>query len=168
VIADYLKVSAANAFFSPAGWRSVLETEKQNPFVSNREIIVCALEQEARFNNLKSERFDPESLWNRVDGDLDLLRELVELFGEEGPRMLAEIEMAIEAGSASDLEKASHKIKGSVLQFSARAAAAIALELEENGRLGSLAGAERLLKTLRQEIDLLQQTLNAMVRGAAS
>jgi HPt (histidine-containing phosphotransfer) domain-containing protein len=145
-----------------------LETEKQNPFVSNREIIVCALEQEARFNNLKSERFDPESLWNRVDGDLDLLRELVELFGEEGPRMLAEIEMAIEAGSASDLEKASHKIKGSVLQFSARAAAAIALELEENGRLGSLAGAERLLKTLREEIDLLQQTLHAMVRGAAS
>lgn len=145
-----------------------METEKQNLFVSNREIIVCGLEQEARFNNLKSERFDPESLWNRVDGDLDLLRELVELFVEEGPRMLAEIEMAIEAGSASDLEKASHKIKGSVLQFSARAAAAIALELEENGRLGSLAGAERLLKTLREEIDLLQQTLHAMVRGAAS
>lgn len=145
-----------------------METEKQNLFVSNREIIVCALGQEARFNNLKSERFDPESLWNRVDGDLDLLRELVELFVEEGPRMLAEIEMAIEVGSASDLEKASHKIKGSVLQFSARAAAAIALELEENGRLGSLAGAERLLKTLRQEIDLLQQTLHAMVCGAAS
>jgi two-component system, sensor histidine kinase and response regulator len=145
-----------------------LETEKQNIFVSNREIIVCALGQEARFNNLKSERFDPESLWNRVDGDLDLLRELVELFAEEAPRMLAEIEMAIEVGSASDLEKASHKIKGSVLQFSARAAAAIALELEENGRIGSLAGAERLLKTLRQEIDVLQQTLHAMVRGAAS
>jgi HPt (histidine-containing phosphotransfer) domain-containing protein len=145
-----------------------LETEKQNLSVSNREIIVCALEQEARFNHLKSERFDPESLWNRVDGDLDLLRELVELFVEEGPRMLAEIEMAIEVGSASDLEKASHKIKGSVLQFSARTAAAIALELEENGRLGSLAGAERLVKTLRQEIDLLQQTLHAMVRGAAS
>jgi len=145
-----------------------LETEKQNLSVSNREIIVCAWEQEARFNHLKSERFDPESLWNRVDGDLDLLRELVELFVEEGPRMLAEIEMAIEVGSASDLEKASHKIKGSVLQFSARTAAAIALELEENGRLGSLAGAERLVKTLRQEIDLLQQTLHAMVRGAAS
>ncbi|HWS17824.1 MAG TPA: Hpt domain-containing protein [Candidatus Elarobacter sp.] len=145
-----------------------METEKQKFFVSNSEIIACALGQEARFNHLKSERFDPESLWNRVDGDLDLLRELVELFVEEGPRMLAEIEMAIEVGSASDLEKASHKIKGSVLQFSARTAAAIALELEENGRLGSLAGAERLVKTLRQEIDLLQQTLHAMVRGAAS
>jgi two-component system, sensor histidine kinase and response regulator len=145
-----------------------LNSEKQNLSGLNREIIVRALEQQARFNHLKSERFDPETLWNRVDGDLDLLRELVELFTEEAPRMLARIEEAIKHGSASDLEKASHKIKGSVLQFSAHAATAIALELEENARLGSIAGAEELLKKLRHEIDRLQQTLRAMVRGAAS
>jgi HPt (histidine-containing phosphotransfer) domain-containing protein len=150
----------------PGGF--ALNSEKQNLSGLNREIIACALEQEARFNHLKSERFDPESLWNRVDGDLDLLRELVELFTEEAPRMLARIEEAIEHGSASDLEKASHKIKGSVLQFSAHAATAIALELEENARLGSIAGAEELLKKLRHEIDRLQQTLRAMVRGAAN
>jgi hypothetical protein len=61
------------------------------------------------------------------------------------------------------LEKASHKIKGSVLQFSAHTAAAIALELEENGRLGSMTGAEALLKKLKHEVDLLQQTLHVMV-----
>jgi HPt (histidine-containing phosphotransfer) domain-containing protein len=163
-------------FIKSAKWNFVsaipggfaLNSEKQNLSGLNREIIACALEQQARFNHLKSERFDPETLWNRVDGDLDLLRELVELFTEEAPRMLARIEEAIKHGSASDLEKASHKIKGSVLQFSAHAATAIALELEENARLGSIAGAEELLKKLRLEIDRLQQTLRAMVRGAAN
>lgn len=116
---------------------------------------------------LKSQHFDPESLLKRVDGDLALLRELVELFAAEAPPMLARIEAAIKNGSASELEKASHKIKGSVLQFSAHSAAAVALELEESGRLGSIAGAEALLIKLRAEIDVLQQTLRGMVGGGA-
>jgi HPt (histidine-containing phosphotransfer) domain-containing protein len=143
---------------------SYLNTEKQNTSGLNGEIIAGALQaQETRFNHLKSERFDPESLWNRVDGDLELLRELVEIFAQEGPRMLAQIQEAIAHGSASDLEKASHKLKGSVLQFSARAAAAAAHELEAMGRSGSVAGAEALLNKLRNEIDLLEGTLNSMV-----
>jgi HPt (histidine-containing phosphotransfer) domain-containing protein len=117
---------------------------------------------------LNSESFDPASLWNRVDGDMDLLRELVELFAQEAPHMLAQIEDAIDHRSASDLEKASHKLKGSVLQFSARAASAIAFELEENAREGSTAGSELLLGKLRQEIDALQATLQAMVCDDAS
>jgi HPt (histidine-containing phosphotransfer) domain-containing protein len=143
---------------------STVNTEKQNTSGLNGEIIAGALQaQGARFNHLKSERFDPESLWNRVDGDMELLRELVEIFAQEGPRMLAQIQDAIAHGSASDLEKASHKIKGSVLQFSARGAAAAAHELEAMGRSGSVAGAEAILNKLRNEIDLLEGTLNSMV-----
>ena len=119
--------------------------------------------QRARFNHLNSDRFDPESLWDRVDGDMHLLRELIEVFAEEGPKMLARIEDAVRRGSASDLEKSAHKIKGSALQFSAQAAAAVAFELEEMGRRGSVTGAEPLLHTLRQEIILLQAALNSMV-----
>jgi HPt (histidine-containing phosphotransfer) domain-containing protein len=140
-----------------------LNIEKHNPAGLNREIIACSLGSATRFNHLNSERFDPESLWNRVDGDMDLLRELVDLFAEETPRMLSQIEDAIKHGSASEIEKGSHKIKGSVLQFSARAAAAIALELEENARLGSVEGSEVLLKKLKQEIEVLQATLQTMV-----
>jgi HPt (histidine-containing phosphotransfer) domain-containing protein len=140
-----------------------LNTEKHDPSGLNREIIACSLGQATRFNHLNSERFDPESLWNRVDGDMDLLRELVELFAEETPRMLSQIEDAIKHGSAAEIEKGSHKIKGSVLQFSARAAAAIALELEENARLGSVEGSEVLLEKLKQEIEVLQATLQTMV-----
>jgi histidine phosphotransfer protein HptB len=141
-----------------------LYSEKQNIPGLNREIIARVLLQMARLNPVKSEHFDPDALWNRVHGDVTLLRELVDLFAAEVPGMLARIEKAIKHGLPSDLEKASHKIKGSMLQFSAHAAANIALKLEESGRIGSMAGTANLLQNLRQEISELQQTLDAMVR----
>lgn len=144
-----------------------MNLEKQDIPGLNREIIASVLLRVARLNHLKSEHFDPDALWRRVHGDMTLLRELVELFAAEVPGMLARIEKAIEHGSPSDLEKASHKIKGSMLQFSAHAAAAIALQLEEIGRIGSMAGTERLLQKLRQEISELEQILRAMVRNGA-
>lgn len=133
----------------------------------NREIIANVLLKVAWLNDLKSEHFDQDALWNRVHGDVTLLRELVDLFVAEVPGMLARIEKSIKHGSPSDLEKASHKIKGSMLQFSAHAAANIALKLEESGRIGSMAGTGNLLQELRQEISELQQTLRAMVRDGA-
>jgi len=143
--------------------RIIPECEKQNIFEMNQEIIGGILQSKSsRFNHLKTERFDPESLWNRVDGDMGLLRELVEVFAEEGPRMLARIDDAIRHGSARELEKASHKMKGSALQFSASAAASVAFELEEKGKCGLVTGAEQLSYQLKQEVELLQKSLNAM------
>lgn len=144
-----------------------MNLEKHDIPELNREIIAGALLQEAWLNQLKSEHFDVDALWNRLHGDLALLRELVELFTVEVPEMLDKIEKAIKQGSPSGLEKASHKVKGSMLQFSAHAAAAIALQLEENGRTGSMAGVEELFQKLRQEISGLQQALHAMVQDGA-
>lgn len=144
-----------------------MNIEKQNIPGLNREIITRALLLGARLNPLKSEHFDRDALWSRVHGDLTLLRELVELFASEVPGMMAKIDKAIKRGLPSELEKASHKLKGSMLQFSAHAAAAISRQLEENGRIGSMAGAEKLFQKLRQEISELQQALHAMVQDGA-
>jgi HPt (histidine-containing phosphotransfer) domain-containing protein len=143
-----------------------LNIEKPAIPVLGRKIIAYVL-QVARLNYLKNENFDPDALWNRVHGDLNLLRELVELFTTEVPGMLAKIDSAIKCGSPSEMEKASHKLKGSMLQFSAHAAAAIARQMEESGRTGSMAGAEESFQKLRQEISVLQQALLAMVRDRA-
>jgi HPt (histidine-containing phosphotransfer) domain-containing protein len=141
-----------------------LGIEKPNTYALNQEIIAAALQvQASRLRHLKSERIDAEALKNRVDGDLDLLRDLAALFAEEAPRLLGQIELAIQRGSAIELEKASHKMKGSVLQFSAAAAASAALELEQKGRSGSVAGAEVMLDGLRNEIALLEEALRTML-----
>lgn len=143
-----------------------MNTEKAGICETNQEIIAGRLENQApTFSHLKSDRFDPESLWERVDGDMELLRELLEVFTEEGPRMLARIEEAIQHGSAIELQKAAHKMKGSVLQFSATAAAAISFELEEKGKHGSVDGTASLLARLKDEIDLLWKSLNSMAYG---
>jgi HPt (histidine-containing phosphotransfer) domain-containing protein len=117
------------------------------------------------FNSLSNEGFDPQGLLNRVHGDMALLRELVDLFATEVPGMLAGIERAIQQGSPSELQKASHKIKGSMLQFSAHGAANTALRLEKNAQAGSMADSGMLLEKLRSEINVLQQTLRAMLQN---
>ena len=117
---------------------------------------------------LNREGFDPQALLHRVDGNLTLLQELVDLFGTEVPGMLASIEQAIQQGSASDLEKAGHKIKGSMLQLSAHAAANIALQLEKSGQTGSMDGTGILLEKLIQEVHVLDQTLRSMLQNRLS
>jgi len=82
--------------------------------------------------------------------------------------MLASIEKAIQQGSASDLEKAGHKIKGSMLQLSAHAAANIALQLEKSGQTGSMDGTGILLEKLTQEVHVLDQTLRSMLQNRLS
>jgi len=114
---------------------------------------------------LKSEHFDVETLWRRLDHDRDLMREVVAVFAVEAPQLLARIEEGIRGGSAGDVKRASHKLKGSLLQFAARAAVAVAQELEEKAENGLVAGAAPLLNRLRHEIDLLREGLNAMVCG---
>jgi HPt (histidine-containing phosphotransfer) domain-containing protein len=117
------------------------------------------------FNSLSNEGFDRQGLMDRLHGDLALLRELVDLFATEVPGMLAGIERAIQQGSPSELQKASHKIKGSMLQFSAHTAANIALQLEKNAQAGFMGESGMLLEKLKKEISVLQQTLRAMLQN---
>jgi HPt (histidine-containing phosphotransfer) domain-containing protein len=144
--------------------RVTLDSEKQSITGLNREIIAGVLQRHCQtLSDLKSPGFDPHSLWDRVDGDLDLLRDLIVVFAEEFPGMLASMEAAIRNGDAVQLEKSGHKIKGSALQFSCRSAATAAQKLEELGRSRTVAGAEPLLRALRQEIDFLMETLRSML-----
>ena len=116
---------------------------------------------------LKSAGFDPDALWERVDRDVELLRELSAVFEAEFPGMLAKVEAAIGNGDPSGLERAAHKVKGAVLQFSAHGAAATALELEQMGRSGSVADAQLVVEKLKQETATLRKSLQVMMSGLA-
>lgn len=120
----------------------------------------------SKFGSLKSSGFNPISLWERVGGDIELLGDLVEIFAEECPGMMARIEHAVVSGNAGELQKASHKFKGSVLQFSASDAASIANELEEMGRTDSMGNASHALERLKEQIAVLNGALGLMIRQA--
>src|SRR5262249_54668247 len=126
-------------------WRKQMDLERQSMQDVNRGIIGAEIKKQGLlWGDLMSQGFDPESLWERVDGDRDLLRELVEIFDQEFPGMLARLEASIQQGDAVDMAKAAHKIKGTLLQFSGKSAAAAAQALELMGKEEKTEGAAPL------------------------
>ena len=95
---------------------------------------------------------------------MQLLRELAEVFAAESPGMVSQIESALEQRDPVKLQKASHKLRGAVLQFSAHGAAAAAASLESMGKGSLLEDAPQALLTLKGEISSLQDALATMIR----
>jgi HPt (histidine-containing phosphotransfer) domain-containing protein len=107
---------------------------------------------------------DVPALMDRLEGDMELLKELVALYVEDEPGLLAEIDRAIEGGDADGVRRAAHTLKGAVSNFCAPAAQAAALELETAGRAGVLDGAPAALARLRDVLDKVRAELGELSR----
>jgi HPt (histidine-containing phosphotransfer) domain-containing protein len=116
-----------------------------------------------RWETLKSERFDPFVLWRVVGEDMQLLSHVVHIFTNEYPGMLREMEKAARARDAAALRKASHKLKGSLLQFSAPIAASAVARLEHYADHGDMENAPASITAVKKETDFVIQMLQAMV-----
>jgi PAS domain S-box-containing protein len=86
--------------------------------------------------------FDPSRAAARLGGDAKLLRELLDLFLSDLPRMTGEIERAIATKDAEALRHAAHALKGSVANFAAAGPVDAARKLEAIGASGDLARAK--------------------------
>ena len=105
---------------------------------------------------------DEAELQSRFAGKTPLLRRLTKIFGEQTPRLLAEIRTAIEEGNAAALAHAAHTLKGSLAQMGAPNAAELAHELEKAAGNNILSPAGVLLEQLEQQINDLQRTLDRL------
>jgi len=117
------------------------------------------MEESMKFGNNVEPVFSEEVTLASVDGDLDLLREIVEMFIDECPGTVASIRKSIDEQNAFDLNRSAHALKGLVGNFGAQAAVDKALRLEMMGRNSDLVDAEELLVSLREELESLQQAL---------
>ena len=95
----------------------------------------------------------------RVEGDVDLLRELVEVFLEDVPTRMAEIREALERRDAEGLRSAAHSLKGAAANLSACAVSAAAERLEMAGRNQDFAETESAYAVLVTETDRLTHEL---------
>lgn len=86
-----------------------------------------------------------------VDGDRALLAELIEIFLEDCPRRLHELEQAVTEGNTILVKQTAHSLKGMVACFGAKLAQGLAAEMEGLGKAGDLAKALGLLSTLQLE-----------------
>ncbi|WP_370280369.1 response regulator [Pontibacterium sp.] len=107
------------------------------------------------------EVFDPDGALEQVGGDIEVLEDLVILFYDECPKLMAEIHTTLAAGDAVALRRAAHTLKGSAAVFAAKRTVTTALQLELMARDGELKAAPETLATLEVEVERLRQALES-------
>jgi PAS domain S-box-containing protein len=115
-----------------------------------------------------SKTFDKAALLARVGADKLVLKELIDLFLEEYPRLLDDLRQSVRAGSAKDLVLAVHTLRGALSAVSADRAADAARTLELMGQGGDLSGVEPAWDALEAELEALRSALLAVAREEAS
>ena len=115
-------------------------------------------------NDEAEQVIDHGALLESFDGNRRVLKQTVRLFLADYPRHLAEIKEAIHRGDANALTIAAHALKGSVGNFAAKNAFAVAQRLETMGRNRELetAGEERI--ALESELALVSKELRRLTR----
>ncbi len=107
--------------------------------------------------------FDLEAALAIVEGNRELLMELVELFLEESPRQLGDLSRAILSRDAGRVALHAHSLKGPLNSLGASAAANAAWRLEQMGRAGPIDGMEQAREALVRELDRLAPVLAALL-----
>jgi CheY-like chemotaxis protein len=105
------------------------------------------------------EPIDTASALARVGGDVALLKEMVVLFLNELPTLLTNLRYAVTGADAKAIERAAHKLKGSVGNFAAHPAFEATGKLEALGRDGSLSTVGPIFADVEIEIQRLKSAM---------
>jgi PAS domain S-box-containing protein len=103
-----------------------------------------------------------------VQGDRELLQEVVSAFLEEYRELLVEMQAALENQDAKTVRRVAHTIKGSMRCFAAQAACDAAYKLECQGRDGHKVAFEPLWQQLVERVEDVLPLLQAFVDEVAS
>lgn len=119
-------------------------------------------------NNQTESQTDPatptldwDEALERVAGDAQTLNELVEIFLEQWPEVMDEIEQSVARKDQTTLRRAAHTLKGSALIFGAKPVASAADALSEMARQNQLQNAEDALRQLQDRMESLVPALEA-------
>jgi HPt (histidine-containing phosphotransfer) domain-containing protein len=107
----------------------------------------------------ESELFDRAALLDRLDGDTNLLEQILAVFLADCPARLAAVDAAMTTRHAAGLADAAHALKGAALNLSANRLADVAGALESAGHRGDLDAAPALVASLHREVTLLMELL---------
>jgi len=106
--------------------------------------------------------FDKSELLHRVEGDEQLLLELIAAFFEDCEALLLNVRQAVGRRDPAALDAAAHKLKGTVSTFGGRAAEQTALALENMGRRQNLEGSDLQLEQLEGQMEALKKSLTQL------
>ena len=108
---------------------------------------------------------DSDTVLAACGGDQELLDELLAVFAEQTPRLLADLAAALDAGDGRTAARVAHSLKGMVATFSAPAAAA-AVRIERAADAGALAEADAARRELVAALEQLRPHLAGLTVAA--
>ena len=105
-------------------------------------------------------------LLQRIDGDLSLLSELLELFRGDFPGQIRALREALKNGDSANFQRIGHTLKGALGNLSAPHASHLAGEIESIGKSGEITVAESKVNDLECEGDRVIQDLQHLCMEA--
>ena len=115
---------------------------------------------------------DPTIDMQAIDGlrelspDADFLRELIEIYLQDTPQRIAELQDALNKKDVPVFTRAAHTIKGSSSNFGAIKLTKLAHDLEMQGKSDNLSEAPASLANLNSEFALVAETLSKIIHRA--
>jgi CheY-like chemotaxis protein/HPt (histidine-containing phosphotransfer) domain-containing protein len=101
-------------------------------------------------------------LLSSLDGDVQLLGELIGIFLADSGSLLQRVSDAVTGRDAFALERAAHKLSGTVSIFGSCPATQAAMALETMGRDRNLLHAEEVLARLKNQMEALKEALGEL------
>ncbi len=99
-----------------------------------------------------------------LDGDAELLIEIIDTFIEVSPALVRDMKDAIRSEDAYKLKAAAHTMKAPARQIGAMKVGQYSADLEEKGKKEDLTDTMELYVGLKKEYDLLEEALKALKR----
>ncbi|MDZ7260972.1 MAG: response regulator [candidate division KSB1 bacterium] len=111
---------------------------------------------------LEKEVFNRSELLERLGGDEEFLKELIEIFLQDVPVQIEKLQQALKDSNATVVERIGHTIKGACANVEARALKEVAFEIEKSGRDRKLDRVYPLVEQLTQDFQRLKSTLSEL------
>jgi CheY-like chemotaxis protein/HPt (histidine-containing phosphotransfer) domain-containing protein len=102
-----------------------------------------------------------------TDGDVDSLRELVDLFFKQTSHQLEQLEAAVRANKAEDVRRLAHSCAGASATLGMTRFVPLLRKLERQGASGMLTSATQVYEETAREFKLIQHFLVAQLNSAA-
>jgi len=108
-----------------------------------------------RSSSQYDENLDRASILKRLEGNQELLTELVQLFLGEVPQLIEAMRSALQQGDMQELGRSAHSMKGAASNFSAYGTVNAASQLENEAKNGDSESAKASLAILEVVVECL-------------
>lgn len=106
-----------------------------------------------------SDVFNLKDAMRLVDGDTDLLKDIISIFIETYPEQIEQIKKTIDNSNAKELRETAHALKGSVGSFGKNSTYELAYQLETLGQRGDMKDSREVFSQLVVELASLKDEL---------